>query len=543
MFASSMRRHSFALALAIAACGTTAACNTSQTGTAAAAGTTTALEGWSEASHGKGAPTDYAVAFPSDKVAQFQITIAPADWQAMLDNMTKLYGARGSGGGMGGPGRTGSPMPRPSGSPFVRPSGDPGTMPPGGGMGGPGGLDANSEKPMWVPATITYNGRTWAKVGVRFKGNSSLRSAWQSGGDNLPFKIDFDEFEDQFPEIKDQRFYGFQQLSLGTNWNDAALMRDALAYDILEDAGLAAAETGFYEVLLDRGEGPKRLGVYTAVEVIDDTVVKRAFGKDKGNIYEAEGSAATLASGVRDRLSASFQKENNKDSDWSDLETLYDVLHAPTRTTDPAAWRRQLEAVFDVDVYLRWLGLAAALGHWDTYGGMSHNYYLYNHHETNRLTWISWDHNLILGSGGGFGGGQMSPADGMAPPGFVIPSGAPVPSPLASGAAPVGPGGNRGGGLGGRGTSLDRKDVGANWPLIRFLLDDPTYYATYVNYLRETAAGPFQAAAVQARIQRYANVLAPAAGTSSYQTSVQSLSQAVETQAKALADFLATQAP
>ncbi|MFN3428371.1 MAG: CotH kinase family protein [Candidatus Sericytochromatia bacterium] len=542
MFVSSLRRHSFALALAIAACGTMAACNTTQTGTAATTGTATALEGWSEASHGKDAKEDYAVAFPTDKVSPFQITIAPADWQAMLDNMTKLYGARGAG-GMGGPGRMGSPMPRPSGSPFVRPSGAPGAMPPGGGgMGGPGGLDANTEKPMWVPATITFNGRTWAKVGVRFKGNSSLRSAWQSGTDNLPFKIDFDEFEDQFPEIKDQRFYGFSQLSLGTNWNDAALMRDALAYDILQDAGLAAAETGFYEVLLDRGEGPRRLGIYTSVEVIDDTVVKRAFGKDKGNIYEAEGPAATLAAGVKDRLSSSFQKENNKDSDWSDLEKLHDVLHAPERTSDPAAWRKNLEAVFDVDVYLRWLGIAAALGHWDTYGGMSHNYYLYNHHETNRLTWISWDHNLILGSMGGGPGGEM-PAGGMAPPGFVVPSGAPMPFPVPSGAAPAGPGGNRGGGMGGRSTSFDRKDAGANWPLIRFLLDDPTYYATYVKHLRETAAGPFQAEAVQAKIQRYASVLAPAAGTPTYPSSVQSLSQAAQTQAKALADFLATQTP
>ncbi|MNU07310.1 hypothetical protein D3C72_2528380 [compost metagenome] len=64
-----------------------------------------------------------------------------------------------------------------------------------------------------------------------------------------------------------------------------------------------------------------------------------------------------------------------------------------------------------------------------------------------------------------------------------------------------------------------------------------------MKHLRETAAGPFQAAAVQARVQRYASVLAPAAGTQTYQASVQALSQAVDTQAKALADFLATQAP
>ena len=36
----------------------------------------------------------------------------------------------------------------------------------------------------------------------------------------LPFKLDFDEFEDTYPEIDDQRFYGFKQLSFSSNCSD-----------------------------------------------------------------------------------------------------------------------------------------------------------------------------------------------------------------------------------------------------------------------------------------------------------------------------------
>ena len=36
----------------------------------------------------------------------------------------------------------------------------------------------------------------------------------------LPFKLDFDEFEDDYPQIDNQRFYGFKKLSLKNNYDD-----------------------------------------------------------------------------------------------------------------------------------------------------------------------------------------------------------------------------------------------------------------------------------------------------------------------------------
>ena len=46
-------------------------------------------------------------------------------------------------------------------------------------------------------------------------------------------------------------------------------MREAVTYDLLEKAGLVAAETAFYEVLVDHGEGAQSLGLFTVIEVID----------------------------------------------------------------------------------------------------------------------------------------------------------------------------------------------------------------------------------------------------------------------------------
>ena len=129
------------------------------------------------------------------------------------------------------------------------------------------------------------------------------------------------------------------------------------------------------------------------------------------------------------QIEASFQKENNKEAaDWSDIQALYEVLHSAQRTTAPAAWRADLEAVFDVDAFLEWLAVNAVIQDWDTYGAMNHNYYLYHDPLTDRLVWISWDHNEAFSSG---------PGD----------------------------------------TSLDKASIGANWPLIRFLLDDGDHKA------------------------------------------------------------------
>lgn len=482
--------------------------------------------GWTEESHSNEADPNYAVVFPQDKVNTITITIDPADWEAMQADMTDLMGEKGTGqtgsGGFGGPGGGQPPegfQPQEGDQPadgVQPPEGGAGGGFPGGGGPGFGGGDFTSVNPMWVPATIEFNGNTWTNVGVRYKGNSSLQSAWREGSEKLPLKLDFDQFEDDYPEIENQRFYGFKQLSLANGFGDATFMRDTITYDLLEDAGLVAAETAAYEIILDYGEGPVSLGLYTAIEVIDDTVIDRTFGDDSGNIYEGDGTAASFAEGTFDQIADSFQKENNDDTDWSDIEALYNVLHADQRTTDPEAWRASLEAIFDVDTFLEWLAISAVLQHWDTYGNMTHNYYLYNNPETGQLTWISWDHNLVLGGSGGPGGGGFPGGNNNAQ-------------------------GNGGGGRGGpsRTVTFDKADVGENWPLIRYLLDDPVYSAQYRTSLEETAT-LFDADALAAKYQSLAALLAPyTEDEAAFNTAVEQLTEQTYARAEALAEFLA----
>ena len=476
--------------------------------------------GWTAASHSNDADPDYDMVFPKDTVNQMTITVSPENWQVMLDDMTQLFGARGTNrGGQGGQG--GAP-----GGGFG--------APPGG--GGPGGGDFTRENPVWVPGAIGFNAKTWTQVGVRFKGNSSLRSSWGNGTDKLPFKLDFDEFENDYPEIDNQRFYGFKQLSLGNNFGDATGMRERIAYDAFGAAGLVAAKTGFYDIVLDYGQGAKSLGLYTVIEVVDDTVIQRSFKDDSGNIYEAEGNATSLAAGVIGRIPTSFQVESDEaKADWNDIKALYNHLHSDQRTNEPAAWRQQLEKLFDVDVFLEWMAISTVLQHWDTYGGMTHNFYLYNDPGTGKLVFITWDHNLVLGASAGMGGGNVPaggdmPAFGNVPPGGNVPGGNV-------------PGGGAGMGGGRMSTSFDKSAVGANWPLISFLWAQPEYRAKYHAYLKDSVEGALEPSKVTASIQALAGKLTSAATRTStseaFQTAVTSLTTTVQARVQAAKDYLA----
>ena len=398
-------------------------------------------EWWGEETHSKETEPNYEVVFPQDEVNRLDITIPTETWQTMLADMTSLYGEFGS-----NPSR-------------VQDNKAParGGRPPGGG----GLLEGDESNPIWAPVTIDFEGDTWTDVGLRFKGNSSLSSSWSSGILKLPFKLDFDEFEDEYPEIDDQRFYGFKQLSLSSNFKDSSYLHEKVAADIFREAGVPAAQTAFYQVFVDYGEGPVYFGLYTMVEVVDDTVIKTQFDEDSGNVYKPSGSGATFA--ANSFSEAAFDKETNQDeSDYADILALFQALHAENRTTNPETWRVGLEAVFDVSGFLQYLAVNTVIQNWDTYGVMSHNYYLYNNPETGLLTWIPWDNNEAFNTG------------------------------------------NMRGAL-----SVSLEEVSVDWPLIRYLMDDSIYQAKYVENVEAIIDGPFNPETISVRFQALHELIRP----------------------------------
>lgn len=351
---------------------------------------------WTDATHSKDADLDYSVVFNQSEVLRFDIVIDSDDWSDMQSDLSSNLG---------------------------------------GNSGRPGQSSTTDFDPIWVPCSFNFNDTEWYHVGIRYKGNSSLSTAYQSGNNKLSFKLDFDEFEEDYPSIKNQRFYGFKQLNLNNNYDDSSLMREKVGADLFRQFGLASAQTTFCVIYIDNGSGSQYYGVYALVEEVDDTVLETQFTDGGGNLYKPDGDAASFGNNTYDE--DEMEKKSNEDEgDYTDVKALYTIINSSDRTTNTTVWKSNLEEVFNVDGFLKWLAANTVIQNWDTYGNMTHNYFLYNDPATSKLTWIPWDNNEAFQEGKQFGS-----------------------------------------------LSFSMNEVSSSWPLISYIIDDADYKQVYQDYL------------------------------------------------------------
>lgn len=366
--------------------------------------------GWTEETHHKSTDGNYDLLFDDTVVQRLDISITPAVYQAMENDLKSLdvWG---------------------------------------------------DDIAMYGEVTIKHNGKTWWHVGMRYKGNSTLTMAMQKGH-KLPFRLSFDKYEDQYPEIDDQRFYGFQKMTFGNNWFDASFIRDKVASDIFRDGGVPTARGTFCRVYVDSGNGPVYWGLYSMLEDPSDEMLKAQFEDSDGNLYKPEGDGADLTFYSQDAM---VKKTNEDDGDWSDVEAFVNALHAPR--SNAAAWRAGLESVFDVNAFLKWLAINTALISWDSYGIMAQNYYLYqNLADNGRLVWFPWDLNMSMDNNA-FGWGQV--------------------------------------------LELSLNNVTDKWPAIRYIIDDPVYKNIYHQELATAIDGCLNPDKVINKMQTLHNLIRP----------------------------------
>jgi spore coat protein CotH len=295
----------------------------------------------------------------------------------------------------------------------------------------------------YVPANLTFDGTDLGTVGIRVKGNSSRRGA---GGYASPYKIDTDEFVDG------TTLDGEKKLNLHLALEDAAL-NDYLSYAAWRQFDVAASRTGWAEVTIN-GE---KVALYTTVEQVNEGLLAQYFGDGEGALYKPESPAGRLTylgSDITAYTNLNYKGE--EEINHASFLAFVDVLN-----NQPVA---EWENVMDVDSVLTYFAGNVAVGNWDTYSIMGHNYYLYEAPD-GRLSMLPWDMNLSQGSvsgvcpndvqrnvdgvgfGGDGGGGRERPDfGGEIPEGFQPPEGAggELPEdfqPGAGGVGGVGPGG------------------------------------------------------------------------------------------------------
>jgi hypothetical protein len=306
-------------------------------------------------------PAAGADVFGHDKVWQFHLTLSAAEYAAMQP----------------APGMfPGGPMPPPK----VEPK--------------PGEPKRDAHRSAfgiefpWAVASLTTDGKTIEKVGLRYKGNSTYVRASRNLKRSL--KVDIDRHDDA------ARFHGLKSLTLSNGVMDPSRSREALAYSIYRAAGVPAPRTAFAEVTLTvAGKYDKEhVGLYTLIEGVDKNFLKLNFKNNAGLVMKPERIPGLVYLGedwARYKDAYFPKREATKD----EIKRVIDFSKLVAATPD-AQFNEEIASYLDVDAFLKFMAVTAIVANCDSFHG-GHNYCLYLHPETNKFHFIPWDLDLALG--------------------------------------------------------------------------------------------------------------------------------------------------
>ena len=247
----------------------------------------------------------------------------------------------------------------------------------------------------YVPASFEFDGKTYADVAVRYKGNSSYTSAPR--GAKRPFKIDFNRL------LPGGTFFGLTKINLNTNAMDPTQLREALAYAVYRAAGLPAPRTTFVKLFLGvPGKYEKEyLGLYTLVEDIDKHFLRDRFGSARSLLVKPENMRGIEYLGEKWEPYESKYLPRTKATDASKkrLQRLAWLIDKG----DDATFAKEIRSFVDLDNFLKFVAVTGLVSNLDSFIGLGHNYYMYLDPRSNKFNWIPWDLNLAF-AGMPFGG-------------------------------------------------------------------------------------------------------------------------------------------
>ena len=284
---------------------------------------------------------------------------------------------------------------------------------------------ADGEK-IWVEAAVTIDGVSFDRVGLKLKGNSSLREITaDTDPATIPWRIRLDKF------VEGQSLDGETDLVVRGNSSSTSL-NEAVALTLLDAAGLASQSAMSAAFSVNGGQAQLRLIIqnpdeaWTASRLGEGTLLYKS---------EAEGSWDYVGDDPAD-YAASFDQEAGEE----DLAPLIEFLEF-VNESDDETFAAELDEHLDVEAFARYLAYQDLVENMDDIDGPGNNSYLAYDPTTARMTVVNWDLNLAFGQtpgaggqGMGFPGGQgmvptegqgMTPPDGQGPglPGGQRPDG------------------------------------------------------------------------------------------------------------------------
>lgn len=290
------------------------------------------------------------------------------------------------------------------------------------------------DKPTVLASSISIGDDTVKYVGIKTKGNLTLKEVWNSSSDRFSFTINFGKYINTDNGYTDkQNLYGLRKVALNNIYGDATLMKEYLSYELMTRMGIPTPEYSLVNLYIN----DEFYGVYMMVESIDSSLTQRTLGEKSDYLVKPESSGGDLIydnsldeyindDGEFDFSSIIYDNsgniiypndksnplykynglwENDEDTfeDIVDMlptifkwmKTLNELNNIDNPNTDE--YKLALEEIIDVDNLIRYFAVNTYLVNLDSYQSEKmQNYALYIN-ETGKATIIPWDYNYSFG--------------------------------------------------------------------------------------------------------------------------------------------------
>ena len=220
----------------------------------------------------------------------------------------------------------------------------------------------DAEQEEYVACTVEIDGEAFHNIGLRAKGNNSLRLTEEYGLSRYSLKLEFDQY------VNGGNYYGLDKFSLDASFQDNRYFKTYLFYDMMTFMEVPAPLCSYAWVTVNG----QPWGLFLAIEEPEEAFARRNFGSNHGQIYKpdyrslnAENADVALRYTGDDPSDYRNIFDNAKfDIDAADQDRLIQALRV-------LSTGENLETAVNVDEVLRYFTVQVFAMNWDSYLGHS----------------------------------------------------------------------------------------------------------------------------------------------------------------------------
>jgi ankyrin repeat protein/spore coat protein CotH len=217
----------------------------------------------------------------------------------------------------------------------------------------------------YVDASVTIDGVAFPNVGLRKKGFLGSQNTTRP---SLKIKLNHTD--------KNAGIEGLTNLTLNNNQQDSSLVSQFMGYALFNAAGSPASRCAYAKVTVNG----VNLGIYSHVETVRRSMLRRAFGNDNGTLYE--GPYVDFYEGWL----GSFEKKTGSDKKGrKKIKQLIEVLKGDGENIE-----QEIGELVDLDSFYTFWAMEGLLGFWDGYSGNNNNFFIYLNPATDKFHFLPW---------------------------------------------------------------------------------------------------------------------------------------------------------